>query len=43
MPQVQRLPGMHSNMVALDCLLGTDETIDFQDFLGGLMRNYFAM
>ncbi|EDV24454.1 uncharacterized protein TRIADDRAFT_56262 [Trichoplax adhaerens] len=33
--KMHRLPGMHSHMVALDCLMGTDETIDFEDFLGG--------
>jgi len=32
--QVQRLPGLRSSHVGMDTILGRDETIDFEDFLG---------
>ena len=32
--KVQRLPGLPSSRVGLECLMGRDETIDFEDFLG---------
>jgi len=32
--QVQRLPGLQSSHLGLDTILGRDETIDFEDFLG---------
>lgn len=32
--QVQRLPGLPSHNVGLETLLGRDETIDFEDYLG---------
>ena len=32
--KVQRLPGLPSSRVGLECLLGRDETLDFEDFLG---------
>ncbi|XP_031569903.1 proteasome maturation protein-like [Actinia tenebrosa] len=32
--KIQRLPGLPSSMIALDTLLGTDETIGFEDVLG---------
>merc|ERR1719285_232546 len=30
----QRLPGLPSSRVGLECLMGRDETIDFEDYLG---------
>jgi len=33
--QVQRPPGLPSHHVGLDTILGRDETIDFEDYLGG--------
>eukprot|EP00965_Chrysotila_dentata_P242115 6204694-Pleurochrysis_carterae.AAC.5 len=32
--QVQRLPGLPSHHVGLDTIMGRDETIDFEDYLG---------
>ena len=32
--KVQRLPGLPSSRVGLECLMGRDETIEFEDFLG---------
>merc|ERR1712060_370406 len=32
--QVRRLPGLRSSHVGLDTILGRDETIDFEDYLG---------
>ena len=33
--QVRRAPGLPSSMIALETVLGTDETIEFEDFLNG--------
>ena len=33
--KVRRVPGLPSSMIALETVLGTDETIDFEDFLNG--------
>ena len=32
--KVQRLPGLPSSRVGLECLMGRDETLDFEDYLG---------
>eukprot|EP00967_Tisochrysis_lutea_P108238 scaffold167562_cov33-Tisochrysis_lutea.AAC.3 len=32
--QVSRLPGIRSSHVGLNTILGRDETIDFEDYLG---------
>ena len=32
--QSRRLPGMPTSNLAAECLLGRDETIDFEDYLG---------
>ncbi|KAK3699941.1 hypothetical protein QZH41_016600, partial [Actinostola sp. cb2023] len=32
--KIQRLPCLPSSMIALDTLLGTGESIEFEDFLG---------
>jgi len=34
--KIQRLPCLPSSMVALDTLMGTDESIGFEDFLNGM-------
>jgi hypothetical protein len=34
--QVRRIPVSHSKNLALDILNGSYETIDFEDYLGGL-------
>jgi proteasome maturation protein len=34
--QFQRLPGLKSNFVGLETLLGRDEEIDFGDYLGSM-------
>ena len=36
--QVQRPPGLPSHNVGLETILGRDETIDFEDYLGGALR-----
>ena len=33
--QVQRLPGLPNSNLGLETILGRDETIDFEDYLGG--------
>ena len=33
--QVQRLPGLPSSHIGLNTVLGRDETIGFEDYLGG--------
>lgn len=33
--QIQRLPGLPSSFVALDTVLGDDDTIHFEDVLSG--------
>lgn len=33
--QVKRLPGLPSSNIGLETILGRDETIDFEDYLGG--------
>ena len=38
--QIQRLPCLPSSMVALDTLMGTDESLGFEDFLNGNFRYY---
>ncbi|OZJ04513.1 hypothetical protein BZG36_02233, partial [Bifiguratus adelaidae] len=35
--KVQRAPLLHSSTIGLDILTGNDETIDFEDFLGGVV------
>lgn len=40
--QIQRLPCLPSSMVALDSLLGTDESIGFDDFLNGERQSFLS-
>lgn len=35
----RRLPGLESSNIALQTLMGTDETVDFQDFLNGIFMH----
>lgn len=37
--KIQRLPCLPSSMVALDTLMGTDESIGFEDFLNGMKHS----
>ena len=34
--RMRRGPGLHSSFLGLETLLGSDETIEFDDFLSGL-------
>lgn len=35
---MQRLPGLPNSNIGLETILGRDETIDFEDYLGGARR-----
>jgi proteasome maturation protein len=35
MSRIRRLPGLQSSNIALQTLMGTDETVEFSDFLNG--------
>ncbi len=34
--RIRRLPGLESSHIALQTMMGTDETVDFPDFLNGI-------
>lgn len=38
--RIRRLPGLESSHIALQTMMGTDETVDFPDFLNG--NSYFV-
>ena len=41
--QFRRMPGLESHHVGLDTLLGLDETIDVEDYLGGDYFFFFLL